>query len=190
MKHKPLNKNLIDLVETLLDENHPLNFNMQGYSMFPTLQEGDRGIVEKWNPEDLVAGDIVVFKANNKLVAHRLIQITIRDGVRWFTAKGDKNTFTDEPFTAESFVGKMTSFQRNNRLRRLDSPGMKTQQYIALHFSTISIYCYNLILGLKNRFEILKSGWKSLKKNLLPGIQAKRCWLMLLYQLCRGFFLS
>ena len=166
MKHKPLNKNLIDLVETLLDENHPLNFNMQGYSMFPTLQEGDRGIVEKWNPEDLVAGDIVVFKANNKLVAHRLIQITIRDGVRWFTAKGDKNTFTDEPFTAESFVGKMTSFQRNNRLRRLDSPGMKTQQYIALHFSTISIYCYNLILGLKNRFEILKSGWKSLKKNL------------------------
>jgi ATP-binding cassette subfamily B protein len=166
MKHEPINNDLIDLVENLLNENHPLNFNMQGFSMFPTLKEGDSGIVEKWNPEDLVAGDIVVFKANNKLVAHRLIQVAIRDGVQWFTAKGDKNTFTDEPFTAEAFVGKMTSFQRKNRLKRLDSPGMKTRHYMALHFSNISIPYYNFILGLKNRVEILSTGWKSLMKNL------------------------
>ena len=79
MKADTIYTNLLNLAETLLDENHPLNFNMQGYSMYPTLREGDTGIVEKWNPNDLLVGDIVVFKANGKLVAHRLVKIELRN---------------------------------------------------------------------------------------------------------------
>jgi len=166
MKAETIHTNLLDLAETLLDENHPLNFNMQGYSMYPTLREGDTGIVEKWNPNDLLVGDIVVFKANGKLVAHRLVKIELRNGLRLFTAKGDKNTYTDEPFTSDAFVGKITSFQRNNRINSPESKGMKIRQYIALHASKISIPYYNLLLSVKYKAAILSNGWKSLRKNL------------------------
>lgn len=166
MKVEILNSNLLDLAEALLDQNHPLNFNMQGFSMYPTLREGDTGIVEKWDLEDLNLGDIVVFKANNKLVAHRLIKIELRHGVRWFIAKGDKNNHTDELFTSDAFVGKMTSFQRKQRIKSVNSLGMKTRSYLSIHFSKVLIPYYNLHLRFKNRLDGLSTGWQSLKKNL------------------------
>jgi len=166
MKAETIQTNLLDLAEALLDENHPLNFNMQGYSMYPTLREGDTGVVEKWNPEDLHVGDIIVFKSNGKLVAHRLFKIEVRNGLRLFTAKGDKNSYTDQPFTGDALVGKITSLQRKNRIKSPDSRSMKFRRSIALHFSVISIPYYNLLLSVKNRVAILSTGWKSLRKNL------------------------
>jgi len=167
MNTEPFHTNLLDLADALLDENHPLNFNMQGFSMYPTMREGDSAIVEKWNPELLEAGDIIVFRSNNKLVAHRLIKTEYRNGVRWYTAKGDKNAHTDEPFTKEAFVGKITSILRNNQTVTPDSLGMRFRQYVALHVSPISILFYNFLLSMKNRVDILRSGWSSLRKNLL-----------------------
>ncbi|MDD4969015.1 MAG: signal peptidase I [Paludibacter sp.] len=161
-----MNHTLLNLAESLLDDHHPINFNMQGFSMYPTLREGDRGIVEKWNTEELLVGDIIVFKANHKLVAHRLVRIEIREGVRLYIAKGDKNNFTDEPFTSEALVGKMTSFQRKNSIKTMDSPSMKVRAFIFLHFSKVLIPFHNLCLRAGNRINSIHTGWQSIKKNL------------------------
>ena len=166
MKSETQLNDLFDLTETLLDENHPVSINMKGFSMYPTFKEGDTGIVEKWNPEDIKIGDIIVFKANNKFVAHRLIKIAFHEGKRVFFAKGDKNSYSDEPFSDEALIGKITSFQRKNRIKTLDTPGMKLRCYVSLHLSKIFIPINNLVLQLKNKVDILGTGWKSIKKNL------------------------
>ena len=166
MKSDDITDNLFDLAETLLDENHPLSFNMQGYSMYPTLRAGDIGIVEKYNPDDLKTGDIIIFKANGKLVAHRLIKIVNREGIRLFIAKGDKNNFLDEPFTVDALVGKMTSFQRKGKKKLMDSFGMKIRCFMSLYFSKVLIPLYNFILSLKLKVESIRPGWRSLKQNL------------------------
>ena len=166
MKPDSKANNLIDLAEILLDEDQQLSFRMQGYSMYPTLCSGDKGIVQKWDANDIKIGDIVVFKANNKLVAHRLIEIYYREGVRNFIAKGDKNNHTDEPFESSALVGKITSFQRKRRILRMDSEGMKLRKFTALHFSKFTIPFYNFSLRFKNQFSNLSSLFKLIQDNV------------------------
>ena len=166
MKPDSKANNLLDLAEILLDEDQQLSFSMQGYSMYPTLRTGDKGVVQKWDANDIRIGDIVVFKANNKLVAHRLVDVYYREGIRIFVAKGDKNNHTDEPFESSALVGKITSFQRKKRILRMDSTGMKLRKFTALHFSKIAIPFYDFSLRLKNQFSNLSSRFKSIQENV------------------------
>ena len=165
MKTEDFNNQLLDFAETLLDENHSLSFRMQGYSMYPTLKAGDIGYVEKCLPDDLIIGDIVVFKANNKLVAHRLINIVFYKNIRFFIAKGDKNYHKDEPFTSDALVGKLSSFQRKKRIKNLDNLFMKIHRFSSLHFPMLTTSIYNIILRIKTHSENLNSGFRSIKNN-------------------------
>jgi len=166
MKQEELSNNLHDFVETLLDDNHLLRIKMQGFSMYPTLKAGDVGIVEKCQAEDLKIGDIVVFKSNHKLVAHRLIEIRINNGIQIFIAKGDNNPKKDAPFTSEALLGKINSFQRKNREIKMDSRVMKMRRFNSIHLPKITVFYHRFILGFVHRFSNLNSGWKSLKQNL------------------------
>ena len=166
MKKQKITNQLVEMAESLLDENRTLSFRMQGNSMFPTMKEGDLGYVEKCTPDELKIGDVVVFKANEKLVAHRLTSMFYQNGVRVFETKGDKNSFHDAPFTSEELVGKITSIQRKNRLRRLDSPLMRFQRFTSSYLSILLIPAFDLYIRLKSRFTRLNSGFRSLKNNL------------------------
>jgi len=166
MKQKELNKQLLDFAEALLEDNHQLSFSMRGNSMYPTLKAGDVGIVEKCKSADLQIGDIIVFKQNGKLITHRLISIIVENETQLFVAKGDKNSHPDKPFTVEALVGKVYSFQRKNKVRRIDSAYMKMLGFIALHFSKQAIPIYDLILQTKGKLNALRSELKSLKNNV------------------------
>jgi ATP-binding cassette subfamily B protein len=166
MKQQELNKQLLDFAETLLEDNHQLSFSMCGNSMYPTLKSGDVGIVEKCSIADIQIGDIIVFKQNGKLVAHRLVKIIVNDGTHLLVAKGDKNKHPDKPFTTEAFIGKVCSFQRRNKKRRLESNKMKLNRFIALYFSALAIPIYDLTLRTKSKLNSLGSGLKSIKNNI------------------------
>jgi len=166
MKTEELNNQLLDFADTLLDDNHSLSFTMQGYSMFPALRPGDVGLVEKCTVEDLQVGDIVVFKVNNKLIAHRLINIKIHNDTPFYIAKGDKNYHLDKPFKGDALVGKLSSFQRKKQVKQLDSFSMKMHRFSSLHFPKLLIPFYNINLRVKYHVESLVSGLHSLKHNL------------------------
>lgn len=166
MNQNQRNNELIDVVESLLDENRTLSFRMHGNSMYPTLKEGDLGQVDKCRPEDLKIGDIVVFKSQEKLVAHRLIEIFYLKTVKMFRTKGDKNVHNDLPFSADELVGKMISFQRKGRIHKINSDGMKIRQFISMHFSKMLIPFFDLTFRLKSQFSRLSSAYHSLRNNL------------------------
>ena len=166
MKQEKLNNDLINFAESLLDENHTLSFRMHGNSMYPTLKDGEWGHVEKYSPDQLKVGDIVVFKAHEKLIAHRLIGIIQQNGTLTFIAKGDKNKDKDEPFTSKALVGKITSFQRKKKVIKVDSLLMKLQCFISLHLAALIIPFHNTTLQFKSRFNSLWSIIKSIKQNL------------------------
>lgn len=166
MKQQELNKQLLDFADALLEDNHQLSFSMRGNSMYPTLKAGDVGIVEKCSSADLKIGDIIVFKQNGKLIAHRLISINVENETHLFVAKGDKNSHPDKPFTVEALVGKVCLFQRRNKKRRLESPKMKLNRFIALYFSILAIPIYDILLNIKNKLNSVGSGLKSIKNNI------------------------
>ena len=134
--------------------------------MYPTLKPGDIGFIEKCSPEQLKIGDIVVFKSNNLLVGHRLIDMYFDKGVRVFVTKGDKSPNSDAPFTGDELLGRMTSFQRKKNIRKLDSPIKKLQRFTALHFSKYNIPVVDLLLRINGKSGRLTSGFKSIKNNI------------------------
>jgi len=125
MNNEVINKqSIVDFAESILEDNRTVGIRMTGYSMYPTLRPGDIGHIEKCVPNKIKVGDIVVFKLNGKLIAHRLVAINNHD-VRTFVAKGDKNKFSDPPFATDAFVGKITSFERKGRKISAGSFGMR-----------------------------------------------------------------
>ena len=166
MKPEELNTHLHDLVETLLDDNHALSFSMKGFSMYPALRPGDIGTVEKCTSAQIKVGDIVVFKLNKILVAHRLIDIVIQDDGNLFIAKGDKNCHKDQAFTSDDLLGKLSSFRRKNNEMKIDSLSMRLLAFLSLHFSMLTVPFWHIILWIKGHVANYTSNFHSVRHNL------------------------
>ena len=67
-------------METLLGEGRSVRFRAAGNSMHPTIKQGDTLIIEPCRPANLSRGDIVLFKQDSRLVAHRLVGIELNPG--------------------------------------------------------------------------------------------------------------
>ncbi|MEM1628418.1 MAG: signal peptidase I [Desulfurococcaceae archaeon] len=68
---------------------------VKGNSMLPLLREGDIVIIIKANAEEIKPGDIIVYKAGDKLIIHRVIEIRRMSGDLYFVTKGDNNPMSD-----------------------------------------------------------------------------------------------
>lgn len=82
-----------------------------GYSMFQvvsgsmeeTLHIGDLVIVKTREFEDIAKNDIIVFKQDETIITHRVIEIDKET----ITTKGDANNTKDEPIATEDVIGKV-----------------------------------------------------------------------------------
>ena len=68
-------------------------YNIMTGSMEPTIPVGSIIYVEQVPPEDLKAGDVIVFEQDYSVVAHRVVQNRIVEGE--FVTKGDANAGED-----------------------------------------------------------------------------------------------
>ncbi|MFA7043039.1 MAG: signal peptidase I [Bacteroidales bacterium] len=150
----------------LYHDKQAVMLRMHGNSMYPTLQEGDIGIVCKCRPEDLEVGDIVVFKSRGKIVAHRLVKIQDQPSMVGYMTQGDKNLHPDIPFTAEVIEGKITTFQRKNAIKTVNDWSVRRLAFIATHFRRLIIPFYDFALRVRYYNKKLKDSFLSLNKNM------------------------
>lgn len=108
MNDQQLN-DIYSVAEALLENELSLEIRMTGFSMFPALKGGEFAIVEKCDAGKLKPGDIIVFRKQQKLIAHRLLKISSVKGIRLFIARGDNNLFYDQPVSADEIIGKVVS---------------------------------------------------------------------------------
>lgn len=65
-------------------------------SMNPTISVGDALIVHKLDKNDtLKKGDIVVYEYNGKMIAHRIIEVRVKNSKSLYITKGDNNFQND-----------------------------------------------------------------------------------------------
>lgn len=70
-----------------------------GNSMLPTLKSGERISIYRCDAEEIVIGDIIVYKLRcNHLVVHRVLDIMLVEGMKFFLTKGDHNLEDDGYF--------------------------------------------------------------------------------------------
>jgi hypothetical protein len=91
---------------------------VRGQSMLPLLRPGDSVLVAHGAP--LVPGDVLVYRREGQLVAHRLIRPAAGEG-RACLAQGDNLLEPDAPVEADEIVGRVIAIQREGRTLRLDT---------------------------------------------------------------------
>ena len=69
---------LPELVSDLLRDGYSVRFNAPGHSMYPTIMANEPVLVEPIDPEEIQRGDIILYRSNGSLIAHRVMGI-LRD---------------------------------------------------------------------------------------------------------------
>ncbi len=137
-------KLLLDLTTELLSRGTAVRFRPSGRSMYPSIREGELITVEPVVASDVTLGDIVLYRSERGLIAHRVIQVSrpqsepsayraagfsLRassgEGTLGFLSQGDASLSSDEPVEAHQILGRVIGVQRNGCNVALASRGAK-----------------------------------------------------------------
>ena len=75
-----------ELVIDLLKDGYKVSFNAPGHSMYPTILANESVVVEPVEPMTVHKGDIVLYRSNGSLIAHRVLGIVRDDRAREFSS--------------------------------------------------------------------------------------------------------
>ena len=68
-----------ELIIDLLKNGYKVRFSAPGHSMFPTITDNETVVVEPIEPFAVHKGDIVLYRSNGELIAHRVMGILTND---------------------------------------------------------------------------------------------------------------
>ena len=121
-----------------------MRFRPSGRSMYPSIREGELVTVEPVVASDVTLGDIVLYRCERGLIAHRVIQVSrsraelnayraagfsLRASSgpdEWvFRLQGDASLCCDQPVEAHQILGRVTRVERAGRSVALASRGAK-----------------------------------------------------------------
>jgi hypothetical protein len=110
-----------------------------GFSMEPFLRAGERIILRPCLPQDLHPGRLVVYRASEALVCHRLVFKTGRAGACRLYVRGDCSLSWPEPVPFESMVGVVAAVaRRDGKVSLMDSPQWRLINFVAVFLSPFS----------------------------------------------------
>ena len=64
-----------ELITELLQDGYKVSFSAPGHSMYPTIMANETIMVEPIDPGKVKQGDIILYRTNGRLIAHRVICI-------------------------------------------------------------------------------------------------------------------
>ena len=109
-----------ELIIELLQDGYSVNFSAPGHSMYPTIMANEKILVAPIDPAAVRTGDIILYRSNGSLIAHRVTLIkkmnpdAISTNPDWsFILKGDASATCDKPVKVEQILGKVMAIERN-----------------------------------------------------------------------------
>ena len=103
---------LKELSEDLLINGYHVRIRTSGLSMFPSIGTGDRITISP--QKDVNTGDVIVFNRGGQMVAHKLVKVFEKEGIRHYQTRGDSSFRLDEPITTGQILGKVVRIERGN----------------------------------------------------------------------------
>lgn len=91
-----------------------------GRSMLPLIRNGDQVLVAH-GCAGIRRGDVIVFRHDGKLIAHRVLHISKNDAGHTFLTKGDNVLQFDPPLRANEIVGRVLAIKRGEQQLSLDT---------------------------------------------------------------------
>lgn len=93
---------------------------ISGRSMLPAIHDGDHALVSH-GCAGVRPGDVIVFRHEGTLIAHRVLRIKRGDDGPTFVTKGDNAPQFDPRLSAGEIVGRVLAIERSGRHTSLDT---------------------------------------------------------------------
>jgi signal peptidase len=103
-----------------------------GFSMWPTLKQGDNLLIKRISAESLKSGDIVAYMTDNKVVCHRLVKKIRRQEDLFLHIRGDCSVSWGELIKKEEFVGKAVAIVKGAGIKDLTCLSQQLKNFILL----------------------------------------------------------
>ncbi|MBI2883966.1 MAG: hypothetical protein HYY11_08685 [Candidatus Methylomirabilis oxyfera] len=113
----------VHLAADLLREGYSVRFQAKGASMYPTIDDGEEIVVEPVAPSAVKVGDVLLYRAQRRIIAHRVVQMARTEGRGRnysFILQGDALDSCDAPVEASQILGRVTCVQRGGRTVELE----------------------------------------------------------------------
>jgi signal peptidase I len=97
-----------ELAAEVLCSSGKLRLQVTGWSMLPSIWPGDTLLVECVDPSKMAEGEIVLFRRDRRLFAHRIVRSEASDIV----TRGDSVPAADAPVEKGEILGRVASIMR------------------------------------------------------------------------------
>ena len=151
-KRKPLPGHILDAALAAWSqagEQHVIPIT--GQSMHPIFQDGDRVLITH-GCTGTRRGDVVVFRQQGKLVAHRVLRIYKDDEKLVLITKGDNAPHLDPPLRAEQVVGQVLAVERGSQRMDLTTAAWRILGWLIAIGTLAWTALYRWSRALKRRF--------------------------------------
>jgi signal peptidase I len=105
----------------LLKQGFSVTFRAPGWSMHPTIRDGEIITAEPVAPGRLKWGEIALYRVGEALLAHRVVGLRRRDGCPQLLVRGDAPGAQDEGVTAGQILGRVVCTVRGHKSLRLST---------------------------------------------------------------------
>ena len=176
MDEAVLNSVILELKKEALKKGRVIALPTTGRSMFPFLTTNNKIELIKYDTQRLEKGDIIVYKSNDKLIAHRLVR-KIKAGDNYlFVTKGDTCFSFDRPINSDAIIGKVIKIRKANFYISLDTIFGKLFSLIMFFLSVSKILASGILILRKAKCmfksNAIKCKKRALKKSFFMSLRA------------------
>jgi len=163
------------------EEQHAIPIS--GHSMLPTIHDGDRALISH-GCAGVRRGDVIVFRCEDTLIAHRVACIQDGEDGPTFVTKGDNVSHFDLPLNAGEIVGRVLAVQRNGQSTSLDTTAWRLSGWLIAVGTLAWARLYGCARDLKRRLfgsqpshvtTVLRQGTRFFSRLALTFAQAVAC---------------
>lgn len=115
-----------ELITNLLQNGYQVRFEAPGYSMGPTIMANETVLVAPVAPPDVRKGDIVLYRSNGDIIAHRVMAIVKEDKAAQYSTLLEAFSPDVEPGPGD-MVEKAGTLKKRGRTLMQGSKGASSQ---------------------------------------------------------------
>ena len=104
------------VVREALTAGVTVRFRAAGASMYPTIRDGETVSIAPVELADIVYGDVLLYRASGRLLAHRVVGLTASRERLVVHVRGDAKRACDAPVDGSDVVGRVIAVDRGGRV--------------------------------------------------------------------------